>query len=138
MRFDLRYPFLGTQNFLLPLFQLWRRKAFGVGECLPPLVIIGNTRNLSLRYLYVVTKNAVESDLQIANAGTRLFLIFKGSDRLFRGGRNRANFIQLRVKSMPYDAAVARIYRRFVGNSSADEVADLRQLENIFGKHLQK
>src|SRR5215211_5892297 len=81
-RLDFEDAPFGAENLLLPLLQLGRGVALGVGERLPPLVVGGHARGDGFRNFDEVAEDVVEADAQGLYAGARALARLDGGDGL--------------------------------------------------------
>ncbi len=124
--FALVDPLLGAQHLLLVFFQLGRGVAFGVFQSLLPLVVGRDLRGMDMSDLDVVAEDAIETDLEARDSGTRRLARLKLGDPLLAPLGDCMPFVQLRVMAAADNAPLARAQWQLVGQSAIEKLADIR------------
>src|SRR5205085_4786634 len=120
-RLDFEYASFSAENLLLPLLQLRRREALGVGERLPSLVFGGDARRARLRHLYEVAEDVIEADAQVLYAGARSLARFERGNGLLGVATDSAQLVEFRVEAVADHAALREVQRRVIAQRTRDE-----------------
>ncbi len=120
-----RMRFLRTEHLLLPLLQLRRHVALGVGERLLADVVRRHLLEVGTGDLEVVAEYLVEADLQRVDAGALALPRLQAGDEVHRAIAEGAQLVQLGIEARADDAAVGERRRRLFGDRGGDQLAQL-------------
>ncbi len=115
-------PFLRSQDPCLVLLELRGHVAFGVGQRLPPLIVLGHGPPVALRHLDVVPEDLVVPDLEGRNAGSLPFGGLDTCDVALSAVAEIASLVQLGVRPHANSVTIAQRRRRLVDQRPRHEV----------------
>ncbi len=118
--FDLDNAVLGPQNLLFIFLEGRGNVAFGVGQGLLSLVVLGHPGDVTFGHFDVVTKDLVEPHLKGRNPCALPFLQFQAGDPALPFTADGAKLIQFGVELVPDQSALPQHERRIVDNRPTD------------------
>ena len=99
---------VGAQHAVLVLLQLGRDEALAAGDRLLAHVVGRHQPQVRAADLDVVAEDAVEAHLERADPGARALPLLDRGDRLAAAAARRAQLVELRIDSVPDEAAFAQ------------------------------
>ena len=114
---------VGVEHPVLELLERRRREAFAAGDRLLAVVVGGHGGEVRSRDLDVVPEDAVEPNLERADAGARAFGLFHRRDRGLAAPADVAEFVQFGIDAVANHARIPRERGRLVGERALDAVA---------------
>ena len=115
-----------AEHLVLELLELGRDVALGVLDGLPPLVVERGALGLAPRQLDVVAVHAVVGDLELRDARPAALALLELEQVPVGAGRDRAQFVERRIKARGDDAAFAQERRRRADDRATQEVVEFR------------
>ena len=126
-----RKPFPRPENLVFQFFQLGRDVALRIGERLLTDKVRGNLIRKRTAYLNVIAEDAVESDLQRADARLFLHLRLKGGEIVFSAVHDAAELVHFRVRALPDHAAVLERDRRILVDQGENRIPHVFERINL-------
>ena len=108
LQLALEDPLVGAEHLRLVLLERRRGESLAAGDRLLALVVGRHGVKVGLRDLDVVAEDAVEADLQRADAGARALAVLHLGDDLPARAADRLQLVELGIDAVAREAAVAR------------------------------
>ena len=125
--FQGEHPFLAGENLDFKFLQLRRNIAFGIDQGLFAHVIVRHRFRIGVGNFEIVTEDLRIADFHL-NARLFLFPFFHFLEEGVAVGSNGTDFIEIGVKAVADNAAIADDQARIVLDATAEEVIDFRML----------